>query len=335
MSNVPHNSITTLREIAESLLDKTRPAYTLRDEVVQLRKIFETASGLTLDTAVDISEGETLTADGIAISPIMAAMCVDDFARTVTFMRGLQDAISEASQRVEGRVRVLYAGCGPWAPIAIPLMSADASKDAVFHLIDIHEQSIQSARRVISTLGLHDHVERLEVADARGYEIATPPDVIVVEMLRAGLEDEPQVVVAGHLIRQAPNAVLIPATITLDLVLVNSRREFAMNDELLDRDRIYVERVLTVDRDSLIAQGTHFAPTRVTIPDHDPLRYRAVICTTVQTFGDHILRDYDSGITCPRILNLAREIRPGDILELSYEINRRPGVRIRRIDPPS
>ncbi|MBA3350936.1 MAG: hypothetical protein H0U23_00670, partial [Blastocatellia bacterium] len=128
-----------LSSATRSILDASRPAYSLRSEVLELKAIFEQAGGLAPDTSRDISSGETLTSGGTAISPTMAAMCVDDFARTVQFIRGPHAAIQAVRTKASDRpVRVLYAGCGPWAPLAIPLMTIFAPRDLHFSLIDIH-----------------------------------------------------------------------------------------------------------------------------------------------------------------------------------------------------
>lgn len=104
-----------MREVTLSLLDPARPAYTLRTQVLELKSIFEQATG-----ASELATGETKTECGVAISPAMAAMCVDDFARTVQFLRGTLAAVADLrSTVIERAVRVLYAGCGPWAALAV------------------------------------------------------------------------------------------------------------------------------------------------------------------------------------------------------------------------
>src|SRR5687767_3735923 len=84
-----------LRDVTRSLLDPARPAFSLRSEVLEVKSIFEAASGGHIGTVENVATGETITAQGVAISPTMAAMCVDDFARTVQFIRGAHAAIRD------------------------------------------------------------------------------------------------------------------------------------------------------------------------------------------------------------------------------------------------
>ena len=81
------------------------------------------ADAQTIRTAPqeDISGGETLTSNGLALSPTMAAMCANDFVRTIQFIRGTHAAIADIRERFPDRpARVLYAGCGPYATLAVP-----------------------------------------------------------------------------------------------------------------------------------------------------------------------------------------------------------------------
>lgn len=315
-----------LRNVTASLLDVTRPAYSLRAEVLELKAIFEQASGRTFSQDDgDIAFGETLTEGGVAISPAMAAMCLDDFARTVQFLRGLHDAIADAKLRTNRSVRILYAGCGPWATLAIPLMSIFGVGEVEFILIDLHRASIDSVRKLTRGLGVSDRVLDIKLADAGSYIIQDDeiPDLIVVEMLRAGLEAEPQVAVTKNLMGQAPNAVLIPAAVSLEVALVNPAREFSS-----DRDRIVIDTVLR-----LRGSGIEVESVRVPIPTFDKLRYRLMILTTILVYGDLVLRDYDSGITCPKLLRTSWEIEPDDVVEFTYVTGRRPSLKAARGTP--
>ncbi|HEX6124292.1 MAG TPA: hypothetical protein VFZ23_02865 [Pyrinomonadaceae bacterium] len=321
-----------LRRITQTLLDPLRSASSLRTEVLQLRSIFERAGGFMTDADADIASGETITDGGVAISPAMAAMCLDDFTRTVQFLRGVFDAITELRHRITDRpVRVLYAGCGPFAPLVVPVMSVLPSEAAQFTLLDIHEQSIVSAERVVRHLGLGDRVQAFVVADATRYRIDhhSQPDLMIVEMMRAVLESEPQVAVTGHLLSEAPGAMIVPQEVKIDLVLVDPSREHSVNETAPARDRVPLRTVFYLGRDDL-GSGSEGSVT-VRIPDFDPNRYRLTLFTTVEVYGDHMLKDYDSGITCPKKLRMDGEIRSGDEIEFTYETGRRPKLVAKRV----
>ena len=323
--------IEQLRKTTERLLDRTHPAHSLRTEVLELRSIFEKAGGWSENAGKDIADGETMTSDGMAISPTMAAMCLDDFARTVTFLRGTHAAIIDRI-RDDRPVRVLYAGCGPWAPLATPLMTVFAPSAVRFTLLDIHSESIASVSAIVEALEAHDHVESIVRVDAGRHRIGpdSTPDIILVEMMRASLEAEPQVAVSGHLIRQAKDAVLIPEEISVELVLINSAREFVLDEGEPDRDRVKVGTVITVNKPSLVncpaPNDGWLECSRLKLPIFDEERYRPSLLTTVRVYREDILEDYDSGITCPRPMSKAAKIKPGDEIDFSYRLGDRPQI---------
>jgi len=319
-----------LRDVTRALLDPKRPAYTLRAEILELKSLFETASGKRFnDGDANIASGEISTSGGLAISPAMAAMCVDDFARTVQFIRGVHDAINDAGATVDRPVQVLYAGCGPWATLATPLMALLGPNKVRFRLIDMHEQSIRSVRTMLDALALSDRIESIETADATSYRIQSTPDIIIVEMMRSALEAEPQVAVAMNLMAQTPNAILIPSEISVNLALVDPAREFSFDTDLPDRDRIDIGPVICLNKQTLAAWNQLLQPVSFRLPDFDEARYRPMLLTKVNVYGDHVLSDYDSGITAPVKLPIKKAACSGGNVELRYEISCRPGLRVR------
>ena len=323
--------------LTKSVLDLERSPYTLRDEVLAIKAILVEAGGIGIEPDSDISSGETITEHGVAISPAMAAMCMDDFVRTVQFIRGVYAAVS--AQPDKKPARVLYAGCGPLAPLAIPLMTVLAADDVRFTLLDIHQKSIDSVEGIVGTFGLADHVDEIVVGDAATHKIndTTRPDVIVVEMLRAALEAEPQFDVCANLLSQAPDALLVPERVQLELALVNMAREFSFceGDEEpdLERDRVDLGPLLGLSKESILAFASNGIKleqvrTPTTIPGFEPSRYDPMILTTIRTYGEHVLSDYDSGITCPRPLPV--KASPDDAIEIAYARNGRPGIYVSR-----
>lgn len=335
-------ALEALRRVTSTLLDVEQAVCSLRPAVLELTSLLRLASTRPPPSREHIEAGETPTANGLAVSPTMAAMCCDDVARTVTFIRGAQAAIIEARKRLPQRpVSVLYAGCGPYATLAVPLMSVFAAGDVVFTLLDLHRESIESARAVVESLELGGFVAGFEVADAGAYRVREhqPPDVILLEVMQACLEAEPQVAVTRHLLRQAPDAILVPQAVRIECTLVDLAREFdtgaiGENREVMRRDRIPLGPVFVLDRESVrswqeIADARLPAET-VRIPDQMEPRYLPMLFTVITVHGTHVLRDYDSGLSCPRQLAGDDAFGPGDTVRFSYVLGAHPRLVARR-----
>ena len=115
--------------------------------VGELVDILENAADFQIESRQDITEGETPSGEGLAISPTQAAMCAGEFQRTAVFLRGLHDAIASVIERKPSEpVRVLYAGSGPYATLAVPLMTVFPPEAVRFTILDIHPVSIDYVR---------------------------------------------------------------------------------------------------------------------------------------------------------------------------------------------
>ena len=49
-----------------------------------------------------------------------------------------------------------------------------------------------------------------------------------------------------------------------------------------------------------------------------------MLFTNIKVYEGHVLKDYDSGLTCPRVLSIDAAIKPGDTLQFHYELGSRP-----------
>ena len=325
-----------LRRVTRTLLEFNRSTHSLRSEVVEMTKILANSQIVRPTSHQDISGGETRTSNGLALSPAMAAMCADDFMRTVTFIRGTHAAIVDVRKRIPDQpARVLYVGCGPYAILAVTLMAIFSSSEATFTLLDIHSESIASARSIIDTLCLSESVVSFETLDAGFYRIPPdqPPDVILIEIMQACLESEPQVAVTRHLLPQAPNAILIPEEVRIDLTLVAPSNEFNLdsweqNGGDKQRDRVPVGSVFVVNRETVSLwksnSSNRLPGLSVQIPDSMEQRYQPMLFTKIRTYQQHILEDYDSGLTCPRILSTEETVKAGDTIQFHYELGQQP-----------
>lgn len=239
----------------------------------------------------------TALPSGLALSPADAAACTLDARRTEVFLCALRDAIAAAPRKP---AEVVYAGTGPFAPLAIPLMTQLAPGDARFTLIDIHPGSVQSVKNIVATLDLGNFVRDVIAADATTYRHGRPIDVGIAEVMQRALTVEPQVAIMRNLRAQlADGGVVIPQRVTIDLVVDTFT--------------------------ATVFDTTDDAPRTITFPKVAGAA-RAMYFTTIHAYDRHVLRAYESGLTHPVIVwDLSP--RKGDRVTFRYETGPKPGLR--------
>lgn len=336
-----HGNVESLRELTLQILDPEQPAPTLRPEVLALAEILRAQASFQIDPQRDIGAGETRAEAGLALSPTMAAMCLDEYHRTAVFIRGLHEAIRGAGRPVS----VLYAGCGPYALLAVPQMSVFTPEQARFTLLDIHRESVDSAMSVVDSFGFSGHVSSCHVADASSYVIDPDhrPDIILSETMNAALENEPQVAIARHLFRQAPAATLVPESVRVDAVLVDQSKEFpglehdGPGSAPLEQDRVRLGTVFELNAPSIDSWaselGNELPAASIRIEQAPALRYSAMLLTTVTVHGRNVLRDYDSSLTIPRPLVTEGSLERGATLRFHYRLGDAPALVCTALPP--
>jgi hypothetical protein len=216
-----------LRQLGQALTAPGRDKMDVLAEAAALCELMERRSTLPSPAGTTLGQGSTLLDSGLALSPAEAALCARQPLRTIVFIRAVLAAIETAAATAAGPVRVLYAGCGPYAPLALPLMALLGPQRAVFTLLDIHAESLRHVRALVGGLGLDACVDACVQADATRHRIdpARPPHVIVSETMNAALRTEPQVAIARHLAGQAPDALLVPERVIVSACLLDPAAE--------------------------------------------------------------------------------------------------------------
>lgn len=317
-----------LRAVDAAPVDRLHAAWGLHDLFVSLT---EQPPADVVDKTGD-AFGETAAQAGLALSPFDAALCLRDAPRTYAFAEGLRRAIAHMHSRHPDRpVRVLYAGTGPFAPLAalqVPHFEADAVQ---FTLLDIHASSDKATRDVFAALGAEDRVEARHVADATQW---TPPDarpfdVIVAEVMQASLKNEPQVQMTRALAPLlAPDGVFVPEEIALDLVLVHPHTLFGEAPVPLP-DAIGCALRLTVESAREMHDVDGVVPLApVSVPAGHASDAPLVIVTRIRTFDDVALDYGMSGLTQPIIVHDAAVPRPGQRIDLAYRLGAEPKLLV-------
>ncbi len=351
-----------LARLTAPLLD---PASTVGDAFQAVSALEPFLAGHTpFRQAESIGEGESFTPGGWAISPTEAALCAREFRRTHLFALGVYRAIQEAERRRDSApIRVLYAGCGPWALLALPSLAALLPERVRFTLLDLHEPSIASVRALVASLGAEPWIDDIVQADAATWQIpeALTPHVIVTETMNVALEREPQVAITRNLLGQAPDALLVPHSVRVDLRWMDPRTE---RPRLLDDGTVVpaaprhtpLGEVFRVDGDRV---ASWFPDERETLPaarlripsapsdgggggatPTEPLELR--LYTTVETWPGLILDAWESTLTEPRPLigrggrspggtgaktpSDAVPSAPDTLLAFRYRLGERPGL---------
>lgn len=156
---------------------------------------------------------------GIALSSQHALDCLQDPLRTVRFIKATHLAIQESFDRFpDQKIELLYAGCGPGAPIIIPLLSLFSPEQLSITLLDINQTSIDSVLALIKKLDAKDFFRGIHVEDAILYRhpSALPLHIVLSETMDKGLTKEPQVRITQNLAPQLnKNGIFIPESIDI------------------------------------------------------------------------------------------------------------------------
>ncbi|MEP3654955.1 MAG: hypothetical protein ABJO36_08665 [Litorimonas sp.] len=309
-----------LSELTNILLDDANSIYTLRPETLETRDILETQSE-TFRRHQEIETDETRTAQGLAISPTMAAMCTDDFVRTITYLRGLNAAIRDLRRdNAKNPLRVLYAGTGPYAVLAIPLMTVWSSDEVVFEILDIHDTSIEAVKTIVQNLDLGSHVSAYHCIDAMEY---TPhpdnfPDIIIAEVMLAGLENEPQVAVTRSLTKKMPDALFLPESIEVSAYTEDPDHDLGT---VFKFDKSMFGMAAN-DANMLPASTLKIPEKPSSTQEHQRPSTHIFLQTRVQVYGTHTLEKNDSGLTVPQLFNCDFEY--GKPLKIAYQMGENP-----------
>lgn len=205
-----------------SFFDAIHTATTEAEEVkaaLDLAAYYETllkdhASGIDYSNTT-----ETYLEGGVALASQYALDCLKDPLRTTRFIAGTYQAIKDQLENSKTqKVNLLYAGCGPAAPLVLSFLHRFKPEELSLTLLDITESSLKAVKRLVKKLKLNAYVENYVLADAITYIHPNDQalDIVVSETMDKGLYREPQVRVMQNLASQLKaSGVFIPQQIKL------------------------------------------------------------------------------------------------------------------------
>lgn len=255
--------------------------------------------------------------NGTAIGPVWAAMCIKDYYRTRIFIKGIINAIEDIQKvNPDQTIRILYAGTGPFASLAIPLILCHPDYKLKFAFLDIFEKSLTMVRTIIDTLNLQDYVEEYIQSDATEHKISSPGmyQMIISETMQHALEKEPQLAISFNLIPQThPDTIFIPEQIRISSGLMSLKINTDKKLSLLPpetTDTIHNETVFSMDSDEIRTLAKKYAGYKQVVIEKKLIIPKAniqefswlVLHTEIKVYKDFKLSENNTGLCAPKLI---------------------------------
>lgn len=309
-----------IKKLVESLLNGSLNELEVQQTLNEIHKYFQEITQIS-GFSQDIKHLAAVpTAGGMALGLNHAAQCLLDYKRTVQFLKGMVAAIRDKQkENPEETIRVFYAGCGPYAPFVSLIAPLFEVSDIQFSLLEINKDSLLSAKKLISGLGLSDYVQNYYLEDAVTFNIPNPDSfhILFSETLDAVLYRESYVPILWNLLPQLPKStILLPENVCLEVSIVeqtNGQNE-AMKEKAMGS--IFDTRKIIAAYDKVATLPPYFPPhsldlSVVTNPNS------VIIDTIVSVYQDYKLQRGESSLTLPCQLQLG-ELAKGKTLNFTY-----------------
>ncbi|RYD96717.1 MAG: hypothetical protein EOP54_13010 [Sphingobacteriales bacterium] len=181
---------------------------------------------------------EIILEGGIALSFDHAADCLLDYRRTARFIKGVYLAIQELILRFPNqKINILYAGCGPFATLLLPVLPLFNPAQLQATLIDINPESVKFVKELFAKLDLLAFVDCISIQNAILYRYPSHNlHLVISETMFHALLSEPQVAISKNLAPQLMDGgIFIPEQVSIEAVITSFADEpfFSDNANLL------------------------------------------------------------------------------------------------------
>jgi hypothetical protein len=328
--------VTELKKICQFILESK----TIKEELESVQMLsFFFENSIFLKENFDKNNAQ-FTNGGIALSSFHASICMDDALRTARFIKSVYSAILVLQERFPNqKSTILYAGCGPYATLLLPLLPLFSRDDLDIILLDINKSSLLSVKKIIAAIGLEQYTIQTIQADATKY---IKPDsctihLLITETMFKALLMEPQVLVTKNLVPQLdPNGILIPQEINLsfgysffanEAFLQNSDSmnvEFFTNPHQNQKNNLFtinknLDFLEKSDSESCIIESDYFE-----LPQDFSSNPDICIYTEIKIFDNYKLSSAQSYITNPYCLESLYTIAANSKLKFCYHYDSIP-----------
>ncbi|KAB0320008.1 hypothetical protein F6W79_07395 [Vibrio diabolicus] len=269
-----------------------------------------------------------VSTSGLVMSPLNCKHTIKDVYRIKGFACGTNRAIQQMLAN-KSQVKVLYPACGPFAPLLLPLLAHYKQSDRIsaeqlqVTLVDIHPGAIKALNQLIADLDIADYIEALVEEDATQFSPTQTFDLLILEAMQHGFSREGFLSIAKHLVQylhiqgeMIPNQVSVRAMMVIGETEFNQqweKAEYAHSNhcqpEAID-DRIDLGEILNVNKAMLLRSEIFeldggikmLQGNTIELPKDVPDMAKRILAiySHIDTYGDAMVGQYDSGITHPK-----------------------------------
>jgi predicted RNA methylase len=334
--NMQSSTYQELQLIVQTLLNPDANPGELLNAARNLSEFFEQFSSVsTHDTHFESKDStHTYLKSGIAISPLDAAICTNEYMRTAKYLRGIYAAIQDLHKEFgKEPINILYAGCGPYGTLIVPLLHLLDLKRINVTFLDIHQTSLDSVKNILSGLDLDvfskDQVKYVQ-ADATQYQVTEKPHLIITETMKAAFENEPQVSITLNLLPQMhKKGIFIPGRVVVCLEAQSSTVE--ENNGVLNKIQHKIPLCDIIDLDTTQTLKTITKENLICTKEYEfqkdfEVHHDLFYTTTITVYKDVLLGENECSLNIPQKLDLYKKPIKGDYLYFSYQFEGKPKI---------
>jgi len=320
-----------LRDIVDVVLDKESEHFELLNAAKSLSGFFEKYSDISTHTthSSDVPDTQhTFLDSGVAISPLDAAICTNEYMRTTKYIRGIFEAIQDLTQKFKDeKIHILYAGSGPYGTLIIPLLSLFDSKKIEVTFLDIHNSSLNSVKNIIDNLGLEDYICEYVQADATTYKSKNKIHLIVTETMKAAFDDEPQVAITLNLLPQlSKDGVFIPNRVVVNFEMIEKKHEKIDGVLHVKKNSKLLCEVLNMSASKDMREDNLITTKSITLPDSIDEKMSPYLTTTIDIYKDNILSENECSLNIPKKMKFDKDLSHGDSISFDYKFGKKPTI---------
>ncbi len=321
-----------LKNLVSILLNKDSYHDELLNTTKLLSEFFESFSDIsTKSSHLELEEDSNhIYLDlGVAISPLDAAICTNEYMRTTKYIRGVYEAINDLLLKFQDKkIHILYAGCGPYATLIIPILSFFDSEKLEVSFLDIHKSSLNSVKSIISGLGFEDFVSEYIQEDATKYKASKDIHLIITETMKAAFDDEPQISITLNLLPQLhKEGIFIPKRVVVGLEKAYYKMINKNNILSKEKKSEYLCDVINLDTSFEIKKEDVITSKHYIINDDIDEKMQLQFTTTIHIYENNILKENECSLNIPKIIKFKQKPSIGDKFNFDYIFDNKPKIK--------